>query len=177
MTARGLPAVVQPMSPAARLEEAQNASHALITSADDAAATKLIKRATELDARKSSILAGVLGGGLGLTGFTIPAVVLHGIALPAVFASGGVGAVIGAALAILAWRGSAQWDLERKLDRLNQGLAELDNRLARKKKELESLPRGTPANIRDQGWTDYAHLRSRRAELEDRIAEETLRLG
>ena len=162
------PAVARKIPPAEKVEEARIASIRLITS--DSETRQLIDVPKRLEALRSSVLAGILGGAIGLPGFSLPGLVL-GIALPATFAAGGIGLVAGATLAVLRWRGRDRWRFEKILDHLKIGLAELDERIARLKKEIDGFRRTAPANICEQMWEEYSHLRYQRTQIEARIAD------
>jgi hypothetical protein len=168
MSGAKLPAVVRKISPAEKVEEARIASNRLITS--DSETRQLIEVPKRLDALRSSVLAGILGAAIGLPGFSLLGLVL-GIALPATFAAGGIGLLAGAALAILRWRGRDRWRFEKILDHLKMGLVELDERIARLKKEIDGFRGAAPANICEQMWEEYSHLRYQRTQIEARIAD------
>jgi hypothetical protein len=96
---------------------------------------------------KSSFLAGVAGGIAGATGGVALGGALGGI----VVVTGPAGLALGAALAILAWRGRGHWKLERATERARIGLDTIRG-------ELATLPENTPPEIREELWRGYRDI-------------------
>ena len=91
--------------------------------------------------KKSSFLVGVVGAAFGGVGGGLA---LHG-ALIAV--SGPVGAALGAALFLLAWRGPAQFQLERATDRMRIALDAIHAQIT-----MLSQDDNTPRDVIDGWW-------------------------
>jgi hypothetical protein len=85
--------------------------------------------AKKYSAEKSSFLVAVAGGIAGAVG----GVTLHG------------------ALGLLAWRGGAQWKLERATERAKIALDQI-------RSELKSLPSGTPSQVKADLWRGYQDI-------------------
>ncbi|HEV3073065.1 MAG TPA: hypothetical protein VHB47_01500 [Thermoanaerobaculia bacterium] len=103
--------------------------------------------AKKYSAEKSSFLVAVAGGIAGAVG----GVTLHGALGLILAVTGPAGAALGAALALLAWRGGAQWKLERATERAKIALDQI-------RSELKSLPSGTPSQVKADLWRGYQDI-------------------
>lgn len=92
----------------------------------------------------SSFLSAVVGG---IGGSTVGVIVPGTMTLVA----GPAGALLGAALAVLMWRGRAHWKLERATERLTLALDKI-------RSEMGKLPESAPDEIRDKLWHNYGEL-------------------
>ena len=103
-----------------------------------------IERTAEKYSNKSSeYLCAVLGGGIGFSGgFGLS---LAGVSL--VF-SGPIGMILGAALAVLMWRGKGQ----NKIERANKKVEVIKSKII---SELKNLPSDAPEYIKKQLWDIY----------------------
>jgi hypothetical protein len=96
----------------------------------------------------SSVLAAIIGAATGAAG---------GITVSGIFGtalvSGPLGMLVGAALAIMSWRGIGYLQLERAEERLDKALLIL-------KRELNYFPQDAPPEIKERLWRDYNELLS-----------------
>lgn len=114
---------------------------------------ELERIAEEYTNKSSEYLAAISGGIFGFSGgFAIS--VFGGISL----ISGGLGAVLGAALGILIWRGRGQHKLERGTKKY-----ELASAIILQK--IKNLPDNTPQDVKDQLWEMYRVLNTRYAHV------------
>jgi hypothetical protein len=111
--------------------------------------------------KKSSFLVGVAGavfGGVG-GGFA-----LHG----ALIAVGGpVGAALGAALLLLAWRGPNQWRLERANDRMRIALDAIQARIA-----MLSQDKTIPHHLINDWWDAYSVVQKKYLAVIERVIDD-----
>jgi hypothetical protein len=104
---------------------------------------------------RSAVLAGIVGGFAGAAA---------GVSLASgemMVVAGPVGAAIGVAVAVLAWRGPAHWRVERATDRTEEALALYYQ-------ELNRPATDAPAALRDNHWERYDRLLSSYAALAER---------
>jgi len=123
----------------------QNAAH-LNQESDDTAKgniTDIESTAEKYETKSSEYLAGVIGGGIGLSGGF--AISLAGVSI--VF-SGPIGLIMGVAGAILLWRGKGQHKIER---------ANKKDNLAKSKilANIRNLPDDAPQETRNRLWKLY----------------------
>lgn len=98
----------------------------------------------------SSTLVGIVGAIIGGAG---------GVAITAavgttMILTGPLGAALGGAFAILAWRGNRRWHLERETEK-----AELELEVIRK--QLAALPQDAPDHVRKKWWDMYHSVQSK----------------
>jgi hypothetical protein len=99
--------------------------------------------AEKYSSKSSQYLAAIVGGGIGLSGGF--GVSLMGVSM--VF-TGPIGLVLGAAAAILIWRGRGQ----QKIERANQKVQAVKNRIL---EDINSLPPSAPQYVVDRLWELY----------------------
>jgi len=104
---------------------------------------------------RSSVLAGIVGG------FAGGAVGVSMASSGTMVVAGPVGAAIGIAVALLAWRGPAHWRVERATDRTEEALALYYQELSRPASDV-------PEELRHNHWDRYDRLMSSYAALAER---------
>ncbi len=103
--------------------------------------------AGQYDRAPSSVLAGIVGGVVGSAG----GLALTTVAGTALVVTGPLGLALGAALAILAFRGPRYWSLERSTRKLQLALSLIRG-------EIATLPDDTPASVKISLWQQYERL-------------------
>lgn len=120
-------------------------------------ATQATRQELEATARRyakerSSVLAGIIGGALGsIGGIGISTVSVGAFTVGGAVLTGPIGLAVGAALAVLSWRGTAYLKLERAKERLELAVGTI-------KAEIQSLPPDAPKETRDRLWDGYNEL-------------------
>jgi threonine dehydrogenase-like Zn-dependent dehydrogenase len=114
------------------------------------AAKDIRARAEEAATSTAPVLFATLGAGLGGVGAAWATYALD----YALFVTGPIGLILGAALGVLIYRGPKYIALERSLEKLDMALTRIGARLA-------SLPPDAPADVRDQLWNSYRELSAR----------------
>lgn len=114
------------------------------------AARDIRLRAEEAAGSTAPVLFATLGAGIGGTAAAAVGPVLE----YALFVTGPVGLILGAALGVLLYRGPRYIALERSLEKLDMALTRIAARLA-------ALPPDAPPEVRAQLWETYRDLSAR----------------
>ncbi len=125
------------------LEEADE-SIKRIQGLTDISRKEIEQLAVSYSRQNSSVLAGILGGVVGAAGGAAVATFAGGMLV----LTGPAGAMLGVAAAILSSRGWAYHRLERRVARLRLVLDEIETR-------IRNLPKGTPAEVKNELWSTY----------------------
>ncbi len=102
----------------------------------------------------STFLAAIVGGVVGSAG----GVALTTVAGTALLVTGPLGLAVGAAVAVLAFRGRKYWRLERSTQKLRGALDVLHA-------EIAGLPPHAPASVRNNLWQQYDRLMAKYNEI------------
>jgi prefoldin subunit 5 len=115
--------------------------------------------AEKYSSKKSSWLValtgGLIGGGAGVS---IPLISVLGVSSGLAVITGPAGMALGAALAILAWRGRKYQRLERETEKAKIALDELEKRIG-------DLPQNAPRYIKEGLWKQYSAISDRYSEI------------
>jgi len=116
-------------------QEIEKTAKADITSIEDTA--------EKYSSKSSEYLAGVVGGGIGLSGG-------FGVSLmgASIIFSGPIGIVLGAAMAVLIWRGRGQ----QKIERANKKIQAVKSKIL---EDINSLPPSAPQYVVNRLWELY----------------------
>lgn len=102
-----------------------------------------------------ALTGGIIGGGAGVS---VPLISVLGVSSGLAVITGPAGMALGAALAILAWRGRKYQRLERETKKVKIALDELERRIG-------NLPQDAPSYIKEKLWRRYSDISDRYSEI------------
>lgn len=145
-----------------------------IRKVDEIDREELDKIASDYAGARSSKLAAVIGGVVGSAGGIALGMQVAGAA---VVVTGPAGMLLGAALAVLMWRGRRYQDRERNIDERQRELATLEQELRSIVRLLQELPPDAPQQTKDELWATHNALvkRYRRTTLALSSGESSVR--
>jgi hypothetical protein len=102
-----------------------------------------------------ALTGGIIGGGAGVS---VPLISALGVGSGLAVITGPAGMALGAALAILAWRGRKYQRLERETEKVKIALDELEKRIG-------NLPQDAPSYIKERLWKQYSAISDRYSDI------------